>query len=66
MSARRPLYRVRHDPIIDMWVVSATERAQPDITGSTAYPSWHKAMRFVQWVAEMRARARSELDTLNA
>lgn len=65
MSTRRPLYRVRYDPIIDMWVVSGTEHAPPGFRNSTAWTSWPEAMRVAHRVAELLRAVLRELEKAN-
>lgn len=66
MSARRPLYRIRYDPIIGMWVVSATEHAPDGFRNSTAWPSWPEAMRIAHRVVGMLASVQRERDKRNS
>lgn len=66
MSTRRPLYRVRYDPIIGMWVVSATEHAPAGFQSTTAWASWHDAMRVAHRVAELLRAVVRELEKDNS
>lgn len=62
MSTRRPLYRIRYDEIIDMWVVAATAHAPAGLKATTAWPSWQEAMRVANWVSGLVVRSQRKQD----